>query len=342
VGGGVYRRYARAGSGAALLPWQGQALVEIVQCDGAFLGLPVGVGKTHVFELAPSVLRSEVSVLIVPAALRDKTYAARREIREAWALPAPPSQVLSREELALESRKDLLTLLAPDLILIDECHALANPSAATVRRLNRYIGSNPACRVVVGTGTPARKSIMGYWHLLRWALGDGAPVPLGRGEAELWAGVLDDSPRCAIRPRPGPLGATVEAAVAWYRDRLRETPGVLIVDEDSAGDIPITVRQRIAPEDRALDAAFTRLGVDQENPGGIPVSDSLSRWLLDGQLGLGLYTRWCPPPPERWRTARRAVARFCARPHCADDARTRAPGHRGASSPAARRPPRRR
>ena len=303
-------RYARPGSGAALLPWQGQALVEIVQCGGAFLGLPVGIGKTHIFEVAPSVLRSEVSVLIVPAALRPKTFAARREIRAAWSLPSQPSHVLSREELALETRADLLTKLAPDLILIDECHALANTSTATVRRLNRYLASDPACRVVVGTGTPSRKSIMGYWHLLRWALGDGAPVPLARGEAELWAGVLDDSPRCAIRPRPGPLGATVEAAVAWYRDRLRETPGVLIVDEDSAGDVPITVRQLVAPQDSALDVAFAKLGLDQENPGGIPITDSLSRWLLDGQLGLGLYTRWCPPPPERWRTARRAVAAF--------------------------------
>jgi hypothetical protein len=32
--------------------------------------------------------------------------------------------------------------------------------------------------------------------------------------------------------------------------------------------------------------------------------------LLDAQLGLGLYTRWAPPPPEEWREARRAVARF--------------------------------
>lgn len=292
--------------GAALRPWQAMALAEAVDNGGAFLGLPVGQGKTILTFLLPTAMQSERALLIVPKTLQAKTYANFASYDGVWRSPSTPLRVESRERLSTIGGVNVLVEYAPDLIIIDESDDLSNPDSACVRRIDRYVrAANP--RVVTMTGTPSRKSIMGYWHLLAWTLGDRAPVPLVHEEALMWALAIDD--RRGVRPKPGPLGSSLRAARAWYCRRLVETPGVVIVDEDSC-DAPLRVRVRLSQEDSGLDAAYERFLVEQENPGGIPVSDPLSRWLLDGQLGLRLYTRWNPPPPEEWRSARRAIARF--------------------------------
>jgi hypothetical protein len=82
-----------------------------------------------------------------------------------------------------------------------------------------------------------------------------------------------------------------------------------VVDEDSC-DAPLTLTLRPAHEDKALDAHFERFLVEQEDPAGVPVSDPLSRWRLDAQLGSGVVLFPDPPPPAEWRDARRACARF--------------------------------
>lgn len=292
--------------GVALRPWQALALAEAVDCGGAFLALPVGLGKTLVSWLLPTAMQAERALLLVPGSLVKKTYADFADYVGSWRAPALPIMVATREKLATVAGADMLTSFAPDLIVIDEADDLANAKSSAAKRVDRYVRAN-AVRVVAMTGTPSRKSIMNYWHLLAWTLGDGAPVPLVQDEAALWALAIDD--HRGMRPDFGPLGTSLRGARAWYRTRLVQTPGVVVVDEDSCS-APLTVRVRIAREDAALNEAFERFAVEQESPGGIPVSDPLSRWLLDAQLGLGLYSRWAPPPPEAWRNARRAVARF--------------------------------
>jgi hypothetical protein len=75
------------------------------------------------------------------------------------------------------------------LILLDEGDELSNLGVGAPRRVHRFVSRKrardgfDAVRVVVLTGTLSRKSIMGYWHFLIWALGDLAPVPLLRADA---------------------------------------------------------------------------------------------------------------------------------------------------------------
>lgn len=292
--------------GVALRPWQAIALREAVLSRGAWLVLAVGAGKTLITWLLPVVMRAIAPLLIVPAALGRKTESDYAALRLDWRAPAVPPRIVTREYLSTVAGAHTLAEYSPDLIVIDESDALANASSACARRIDRYLREHDVA-VVALTGTPTRRSIMGYWHLLAWCLGDAAPVPLVESEALLWAEALDDHARA--RPRPGVLGATLPAARAWYRDRLLDTPGVVVVDEDSC-DAPLTVRVRCARDCAVIDAAFERFAIEWESPGGVPVSDPLSRWLLDAQLGLGLYTQWDPPPPAEWRDARRAVARF--------------------------------
>lgn len=310
------------GARGALRPWQAMALLEFTAHGGLFAGLPVGQGKTLISHLAPVMVQATRPVLVVPASLVDKTRADFASYLGTWRMPNPAPVILTREALSIESGRRLLEDIAPDLLMIDECDDLANPKSAAARRIDRYIvDKQDDVKVLAMSGTISRKSIKGYAHLLGWTLRDRAPIPNVPGELELWALVLDDhGSRQVRRPDPGPLGASVSEALDWYRSRLTETPGVVIVDEDSCTQ-PLTVRVRLAKEDPILDTEyelFLRGNLHKggkraplENPDGMPVSDPLSRWRFDGQLGAGLYLRYVPPgPPEEWRQARRAVAAF--------------------------------
>jgi len=301
-------READAPSSARLRPWQAFALAETMSMGGGFFALPVGFGKTLLTWLLPTALDAERAVLIVPANLREKTAEDYAAYRGTWVAPRNGIRVMARSELQLAKNASMLEDYAPDLIMIDESDELQNARASTVKRIDRYVRAKPGVRVVAMSGTPGRLSIMNYWHLMCWCLGDGAPLPLTESEARMWAMAIDEGWR-GKRPHLGPLGRTLKEARERYRRRLLETPGVVLVDGDSC-DQPLTVRWRLARECPETDARFERFAVDQETPGGIVVSDGLSRWRLDAQLGQGFYTRWNPPPPERWRTAYRTCAAF--------------------------------
>jgi len=272
----------------------------------------VGFGKTLLLELIAAILGLTRAILVIPANLRDKTYADRASYLGKWRLASPPPVLVSREELADESRHHYLERLNPDGILVDEADELANADSAACRRIDRFVQprTREECAVVCLSGTPSRKSIMGYWHQLGWVLRDAAPMPHNYAEAKMWAAALDYGPSRVRRPGPGPLGGTRAQALAWFQRRLSETPGVVIVDGDSAGDLPLTIRVRPSREDKTLDKHFKQFLLEQQNPDGIPVTDPLSRWRMDGFLGCGLYKKWNPPPPEEWRAARRAVAKL--------------------------------
>lgn len=294
--------------GAALRPWQAFALAEAMTLGGGFFALPVGFGKTLLTWLLPTALDAERAVLIAPANLEDKTIEDFASYRGTWRASRNGVRFMSRSFLWQAKNATALEDYAPDLIIIDESDELQNARASTVKRIDRYVRANPGVRVVAMSGTPGRLSIMNYWHLMCWCLGDACPMPLVESEARVWAMAIDEGWR-GRRPHLGPLGRTLREAREWYRRRLLETPGVVLVDGDSC-DQPLTVRWRLARECPETNARFERFAVDQETPGGIVVSDGLSRWRLDAQLGQGFYTRWNPPPPERWRTAYRACAAF--------------------------------
>lgn len=297
---------------------QGIALVETYENRGGFLSLSVGAGKTLVTFLLATVLGCRRPLLVVPGAgLRDKTQHEFGKLRRDWR-EGPPIKVVAWQELTSDAASAFFGAMRPDLIMLDEGDEGSNPDASWTRRIDRHVLAYPDTIVVILTGTPGRKSIMDYWHLLGWALRERAPVPMNRTEANSWALALDESRgRNPQRFKPGVLGADLESARAWYQRRLAETPGVVIVDGDSC-DAPLTLRVRIAREDPRLDHEF-RLFLHGdiangraalETPDGIPVSDPLSRWRMDGQLSCGLFLRWNPRPPEEWRLARKAVAKF--------------------------------
>lgn len=295
-------------SSAALNPWQGLALKEAPEVGGAFLVFPVGLGKTIMTLTLPTVFRSKRPILVGPASLEDKTWAEFESyFQRGWRRFQSPLRYVSPSWLFGEEQEDWLFQYAPDLVMIDECDDLQNVNSA-VRRLDRYKVARPDVPYVAMTATPIRLSLMGIWHILCWTLGPNAPVPLDRLEAEMWARAVDAKPR--FPASPGPLGATREQALDWLSDRICSTPGVLIVDVDSC-DQPLTVRQVLAREDPDIDAVYDNFREFGETPEGLPLENPLEKWALDNWLGLGLYPRWDPAPPEEWRVAKRAVAALC-------------------------------
>jgi hypothetical protein len=324
----ITARFRRPGSSAALNWKQGLALYEASQVRGLVAWLPVGIGKTWISELIPSVCGYDghpTCLIVSGRTLADKAAHERREMRKDWRLPSPPPVTITMQALAREDHADWFMRVKPRVIVIDESDDHANASASVSRRITRYLmwAEENGIEVIVVclTGTPTRLSIMSFWHQLVWCLGTGAPVPLDEREAERWASVVDEPGARARKPMggrggcmPGVLGHDFESARAWFAARLRDTPGLVRVDEDSAPSVGLTIRQVYANECPRLDQAFGTFLQFGELPGGAElITDPLSRYRIDAQLGTGFYHRFKDPqPPEAWRDARRAAAAFVA------------------------------
>jgi hypothetical protein len=304
----------------SLRRWQGQCFAEAVECLGGFYVLPVGFGKTILSYLLGHALKGKRVLLILPANMikSGKTANDFRSYIGQWQTPNPPPWPVSTSWLALDANADFLETFQPDVIIVDESDELSNFGSATAQRLDRYImaRTREECAVFCMSGTPSRNSIMAYWHLLRWCLRDQAPVPKTKGEAVKWALAIDQvkNREDASRMQPGPLGVNRKDAVRWFRDRLQQTPGVVIIDGDSAGDVPLIIRQRLPIECPKIDEAFKAFG-RQKDPDGYPCVDPLGRWRLDGWLGVGLFTRYKKRPPAEWVELRKergqAFAELC-------------------------------
>lgn len=322
----LVRKWTRAlalVSDVALVPAQAVAFEELERAGGGYLCYPVGSGKTLTSECAPTVFSSKRSVLIIPKSkgLKEKAFANRRALRGRWRIASPPGRVTTLDELSREENASLLEQLDPDLIVIDESDDLANWDASAVQRIDRFLAVKRgwdshrqtyqnfgAVRVVAMTGTPTRNSILGDWHVIRWVL-ESPPVPYSRADAQLWAAALDNGTcRTGWRPDPGALGDTAVDAREWYVRRLEETAGIVLLSEDSAAGIPLTVGIELAPKCAKLERAYAKLFEEWESPAGEPVTDALSMHRIDGQLGCGLVTYYDPPPPKPWSEARRALA----------------------------------
>lgn len=308
-------------SAAELRPWQGYGLHEVLSAPpgrGVFFGLPVGFGKTLLMALGTRLLRPERTAYIVPASLEKKTQDDFAALRANWDLGSDPYRVFTRELLGQPQSQGLLDDYAPTVLHIDEIDEFSNARSSAVRRIDRYVVANEHVRVFGYTGTITRNSIMGYWHLLCWCLREGAPVYLEHSEAAMLAEALDENRSGMRRPLPGPWGVDRKSAMAFYRQRLVETPGVLNIDGDSC-NAPLIVRERLAREDPVLDEHYAIFLETGEVPGGTVTTEPLSqmrqkgplsRWQIDGALGLGIVRRYVKPPPEAWLEARRASARF--------------------------------
>lgn len=286
---------------------QAAGLREIYEVGGLFGPMAVSSGKTLITLLAPVLLEAERPLLVVPATLREQTRQfVLPEMAKHWRLH-PNLTIVGYTEISLEKNATFLVKHRPDLIIADECHRLKNTQAGRTKRLIRYMRENPEAKFVALSGTVTNRSIRDYAHILRWCLGERAPLPQSWQELSQWADTLDE-----LRPgeEPGPPGAlevwSVEGNVRkGYRNRLVQTPGVIATKEDELGVSLQILSRRPKVPDRVASLIHTMVN-KWVTPYGDEITEAVDLWRHVRELACGFYYRWEPPPPADWLEARRA------------------------------------
>lgn len=299
-----------------LLHIQALALHEMAMADGLVLSMSVGSGKSLVGMLAPRAIPScTIALMLVPSSLIGQIENMAKAYGQHFVLPnisvhrpdgtttkpstpdnsLPFLHVLAYTKLSSIKSSQWIGNLRPDLIIADECDALADPLSSRTLRVARHFAQYPETRLVAMTGSITDNSIAEMAHLSLWALKDNSPMPLDRNVVEEWKASLD-----AV-PRPAPAGDLVrlcapgERARAGFRRRLADTQGFIMVEGE--------VRVQTSTGERAS------MTIEARDPGVIPekVRTALKMvedWIRPDTLGGAEHDVDIADPMERARCAR--------------------------------------
>ena len=312
-----------------LLPIQAWALYEAPLAGGLFGSIAVGAGKSILDILMPMVMpRCKSAVLLIPPGLKTQLWREYLDLHEHFYVPSirfddgrgkiitgrPVLHVLPYSKLSRPEATDILTKLAPDLIIGDELHKLSHFQTATVRRFLRYLISNPDCRFCGWSGTVTKKSIKDYAHLAAISLGDSSPLPLEPQVVDEWSTALDPS------DWPAPMGAIRKLAVSnrqesvheIFHGRLTETLGMVSTTSGSV-DASINIFERKPPPmPKNLQGMLDDLRTGWIRPDGEELVEITEKIKCAKELACGFYYRWRFPKGtnvqliDEWFLARRA------------------------------------
>ncbi len=291
-------------------PAQEAALRIFEECGELVVSVALGGGKTFIY--AELMEGEERPIIIGPGGLREKTIAEFK----VHGYRAPT--FVSLDELCRVEAETLLERLQPTFVACDEAHRLTR-SHAGAKRLFRYLDKHPECKFVPGSGTFFKgdqhgsgiyRSGLVFSYALR---NNGAPVPCGNYESDMWARALGDD----MFIHPGPLGKNKADAREWFALRLRGWPGLLHLPDTEGVDSNLFVTAHrggpgLAHSPSILLAALSTLEKDWELPDGTELSHPPSVWYARRLLSLGVYYQECgPPAPIEWKVARRHFTTFC-------------------------------
>lgn len=229
--------------------------------------------------------------------------------------------------LSTKDTSELLELIKPQLIVLDEAHNLKNRHAARTRRLLSYCDKyNP--QVVALSGTMTARSIKDYAHLLMISLKELAPVPFDAQVVSDWAATIDSERGTEAfhdsRTTSGPLRPLINWAnqnfpgvkrpynvqgFRWaFRDRLLTSPGVISSPADALGTGLIIENRRCDAmkfEGGArLKELFDQLENEWLSPGGDEIDSAMMKYKWATELSAGIYNDlvWPEETPENAET----------------------------------------
>jgi hypothetical protein len=287
------------GGDMALRPLQALALSEAAVYGGSIVLLSVGGGKTLISYLAPTLLKADRPLLLVPGGHRKKTVKEFWELEEHWKKP---------EKLIVESyektlSKEYLFDYKPDLIIADECHKLKNRKAGITRHLFRYAQEN-SFKFIPMSGTLTKRSFDDWWHLMRWALPrELQPLPGDYRESIMWGEAMDEKlkmrrPLDALKV----FGPTLKEARKGYGKLLSQVPGVITAPSP---DVDASIYLKIKKiESKTIKDAIKKMSKTWELPDGTEFSEATEWWRHSVEMSQGFYYRWKEQPPEEWLAAR--------------------------------------
>jgi hypothetical protein len=300
-----------------LLPIQGLALANAYEAGGLFAMLGVGRGKTLISLFAPLLIGCAKPMLLVPAALREKTHRDVSRYKKHFKLGNV--YVESYEKISHIGGVGLLDAFEPDILILDECQRARRQSTAVGKRIRRYIHDHPNVRVIALSGTVANRSLKDFAHILEWCFRSRSPVPQKFLVVEEWASAIDVKISAwggLGRLGPGALVKLwapedhktavldpVAASRNAIRRRMVETNGVVSTTDpgiDTALWVDIKYK---APGQAALDA-IKLLKAKEETPCGYALATPLERWRHELTMQVGYYQLWDPEAPKDWLIAR--------------------------------------
>jgi len=301
------------------------ALSEFHDNDGLFGSIAVGYGKSLISYLAATVVNAERPLLLIPAKLVAKTHRELENYGKHFKLPNN-LKVMSYELLSRDRGEKELISYNPDLVVADECHKLKNLKAACTKRVGRYFKENPDTKMLAVSGTITRKSIMDYWHILKWCLKDKAPIPTGWREVKDWSLALDEQiPFGWQRLQPGCLlllctaeeqaiattkpKAGLEFSRLGFRNRLTGSPGVVATSDTFTGS-SLYLKCELNHTIEEIQSDFETLRSTWQTPDGVDFMDAMAFWRHCRELSNGFYYRWTNRPPAEWLAARKEWASF--------------------------------
>jgi hypothetical protein len=341
-------RHASEGCIERLRLVQAQALREVAICGGLCGPIGVGWGKTLIDLLCTLAFRHydknvNETVLVVPPGLAEQlendylyygqhfkmpqivfhgnvdysNTVQKMDTRVPLERGAPTVHVVPYSKLSRpESTSWLERVLCPQAIIADEAHKLRNIKTATGARVYRYMEEvAPQTKFVCLSGSMTAKKIQDYWHLMKWALRGGSPLPVIDEVVDAWGGALNPSDNPAD---PGPLMklcAPGERLYDGFKRRVAETVGV-VTTASPAVDVALTLVERTAPRiPQVVTQYLSDLRGSSIRPDGEELLTSLEIAECAMQLAMGFYYRWIYPRCEfprdeqlvsDWRMTRKA------------------------------------
>jgi hypothetical protein len=319
-------------STAELRALQAVGLREAYELGGAFIMGRVGVGKTLISLLAGEFMGEPRVLILVPGGVKGKTEDEFEGYRKEWCgIPGERYKLFGYSDVSRFPKEGysidrLWGGQGPTLIICDEADKLrrVDPkrgASGLALQVSDFLVAHPDCKLIALTGTPDKNSILDYAHILQWCLRESSPLPTNFDDLDDWASVIDKGDmRCAkkvcnqlgIDPRED-LDYIREA----YQQRLRDTPGVIISDDQFEGPLDFTCTLLEAPP--VMEPHFRQLRKLWQRPDGWDLSpdapDDEERkpdrvtggtlWSCGRQMALGFCYIADPVPPLPWMEARR-------------------------------------
>lgn len=335
--------------GFRLWPMQVGAVLAYDLYGGLFAPIGVGWGKTLITlmiaerafkrgeaartllfvpsQVYPQLVKTDIASarkwvgLSVPLILMGgKSQAERRSIARSQ---KKGCYVLPYSCLSTKDTTDLLFGIAPDLVILDEAHAVKNSEAARTKRLRKYMDERQP-RLAVLSGTITKKSVNDYHYLISHALREFSPLPVSSVLASNWSVVLDAGADPS-EAQTGPLAPLMNWATenfpdekipagqagfrSAYRLRLNTAPGVVSTGDAEIG-VSLIFENRPANVKHDADGSYGRLMELISNvedlwitPSGDEIEWAFHTWKYLFELTNGFYYRL------RWPEAAELVQR---------------------------------
>lgn len=287
----------------------------------------VGIGKSLVLALAPTVLGSTRPLIMTTGGLRQETWDHIQAMRRDWQI-VPDLQILSYTALSNYPRqgKTLRDLWpeGPNYIGCDEIQNLANVrGAAVAKQVHDWTVEEPECVIVGASGSLDLEGLPSFAHIFDWSLRDKSPMPRTPHEVATWSQVIDeDEPAGSVAVCADldiPRNSTPEQIRAAFRERIWSAPGVIVDDTPFTG-VPLTVKEHLL--DVKHEAEYEQLRELGQRPDGtdVLVDDLLVDTLPEDsatpaepdrvaggrvaetarQFGSDFYYKMWPPAPPEW------------------------------------------